>query len=54
MKTPQIVLIALYSLSLGISMAQHGKPRENYNAWTSLFAAAIEIGILWWGGFFNG
>jgi len=53
MKTPQIVLIALYSLSLGISMAKHGKPREPYNFWTSFLAVIIEVAILWWGGFWR-
>ncbi len=54
MGTPQVIFLCLCAMSVGISMAKHGERRENYNAWTSLFAAAIEIGILWWGGFFNG
>ena len=53
MKAPQIVLIVLYSLSLGISMSKHGKPREPYNFWTSFLAVIIEVAILWWGGFWR-
>jgi len=51
----QIGVVVLLSLSVGISMAQHGKPKTGKESvWTSLIAAAIWIGLLNWGGFFNG
>lgn len=41
-------------LGLGIYMARHGKPREDfYNVWYALAGAAINGGILYAGGFFN-
>lgn len=50
----QITMIVLLALSLGISLAQHGKPKQgNESFWRSLIGCAINIGILWWGGFWN-
>lgn len=54
MKAPQITLIALYCLSLGITMSRHGQERvEKPNFFISLISAGIQIGILIWGGFFS-
>lgn len=51
---PQLLFIALYSIGLGISFAEHGKPKTgNHNAWASLIAAAIVVTLLYLGGFFN-
>jgi hypothetical protein len=51
---PQVVVIVLYSLSLGMSFMQHGKPKTGkYDAWGTLFATIIMILILNWGGFFK-
>lgn len=54
MGAPQIILIIIYVFGLGISLAQHGEiktKRENF--WISLFAVAIQIALLIWGGFFS-
>jgi len=52
---PQIIVLVLIVLSLGINMAQHGTPKTGKNSfWVSLVSAAITLGLLWWGGFFNG
>jgi hypothetical protein len=49
-----VVLFMLWSLGLGMAIAKHGQPRrENYNAWITLLAILIEVGILWWAGLFN-
>lgn len=54
MKAPQITLIILFALSLGITLSKHGQEREDkYNFFTSLISVGIEIGILIWGGFFS-
>ncbi|UWG96827.1 hypothetical protein LPY66_18410 [Dehalobacter sp. DCM] len=53
MGTPQIIYIVLIALSLGINIAEHGKPRSNNNAWYAVISAAITTGILIWGGFFS-
>ena len=54
MKAPQIIIIALFALSLGANLMVHGQPKTGkYNFWTALLAAAIKIAVLWWGGFFG-
>ena len=53
MHAPQITLIALFALGLGISLAQHGKPRKPMNAWDSVIGTAATVAILWWGGFWS-
>lgn len=51
---PQITWLALSLLGLGIYLARHGKPREDfYNFWLGLFATLLNAGILYAGGFFN-
>lgn len=52
MNTPQLILIALFSVSLGMSAAKHGEPKTGKeNAWASLVAMAIQVALLYWGGF---
>ena len=54
MKAPQILTIVLFAMSLGLSLARHGKPKKGKeNFWAALIAAAMEIGLLIWGGFFS-
>lgn len=54
MHAPQIVWIALIAASLGIGLAKHGEPREDYNFFIALISAVVETAILIWGGFFGG
>lgn len=52
MRAPQIIVIVLFALSLGASMASHGKPsRENFV--NSLIGALIMMSLLYWGGFWS-
>lgn len=54
MGAPQTIMIALFAISLGISLAKHGQYREDkYNFYYSLIAMIIEVSILYWGGFFK-
>ncbi|WP_158644416.1 hypothetical protein [Clostridium ihumii] len=54
MGIPQIIIIVLLCLSLGMSLAKHGEERtDKYNFLTSLVATGIEVAILIWGGFFS-
>ncbi len=54
MGVPQICYIVIIALGLGITLAKHGEPKEDkYNFFTSLIAAAIQIGLLILGGFFK-
>lgn len=54
MHIAKIILLILYVLSIGVSLAKHGEPKiGQYNFWTALIGAAIELELLWWGGFFG-
>jgi hypothetical protein len=54
MGVPQIILIVLFAMSFTISLCKHGEPKTGFeSAWISLFAIAIHVGLLWWGGFFS-
>jgi len=51
---PQIIVLCLLAMSLGISLVKDGEPKnENYSVWTSLLSAVILLGLLFWGGFFG-
>lgn len=52
---PQIIFLALICMSVGMHLAKNGEQRDGeYNFGLALICAAIEIGLLWWGGFFTG
>jgi hypothetical protein len=54
MHTPQILLIMLFTLDAGITLAHHGKPKEGkHNIVMTLIGTAIHVAILYWGGFFG-
>lgn len=54
MGIPQIIMIIVIGLNLGINLAKNGEPRDgDYSFGIALIGAAIEVGILYWGGFFQ-
>lgn len=54
MHWPQIIMIAIYGLSLGYSLANDGKPRSGKTSFlSSVFWAAFGLYILYSGGFFQ-
>jgi len=52
---PQIILIALMAMGLGMHIVKHGEERKytEYNWIAFLLSRIIWIALLWWGGFFN-
>lgn len=50
---PQIIMIVLIISSIVISIVNHGKEREPYNAYSVLIGAVFEVALLYWGGFFG-
>ena len=54
MGAPQIIVIIIYAMAIGIEATRHGQPKEgNHNVLTTLISVAINVAILWWGGFFG-
>ena len=54
MNAPQITIIVLYAMQIGIALVKHGEPRkEKYSVWTTMLGTLIGVAILWWGGFWN-
>lgn len=54
MNWPQVFMIGMFSMALGIHITKHGEPkRENYNAWVMIAAIAIKATILYFGGFWE-
>ncbi len=50
---PQLTLIILIAMGLGISIIQHGKAKDGtHNAWVEFAAQALTIWLLYEGGFF--
>jgi hypothetical protein len=50
---PQITMIVLIGMEVGLHMANHGKPRDSYNIWLKLIDAAVLVWLLRAGGFFG-
>ena len=52
MEWPQITWIVLNTMAFGVILANHGKPRDPHNAGWALVTLAIEVTLLYFGGFF--
>lgn len=51
---PQITIIALSAIGVGINAAKHGQPREGkHSLWIALGVVAAEMYVLSAGGFFS-
>lgn len=50
---PQITMIALMSVSIGINLVKHGERRPDYNVWHALMGTSISCWLLYAGGFFR-
>lgn len=51
---PQMIYLALVLIGVGVSMAQHGKPKTgNHHLGASIIGYGIVMGLLYWGGFFS-
>lgn len=52
---PQWAMMALVAFCAAFTLAKHGelRPQRKYNFWSDLLGSAIQIAILWAGGFFR-
>jgi hypothetical protein len=53
MGAPQIIMIAMTAMAVGISLVKQGEPKGDYGIIDWLIGPALQIGILYWGGFFG-
>lgn len=54
MGVPEIILLFFIAAGVGMHMARDGEPRrDRWNGGTALIAGAINVGLLYWGGFFS-
>ena len=54
MHAPQIIVLVLYSITIGIEMAQHGETYvTKHNVFITMIGVVMMLGLLWWGGFFS-
>jgi hypothetical protein len=53
MRAPQVILLFLYSLALGFTIARHGTPKGDHNLWAEIIAIVVNLSLLYWGGFFG-
>ena len=51
---PQGILLFLAIISLSEKVYKHGQEREPYHGGIGVLDFLFLIGLLWWGGFFNG
>lgn len=50
----QIIFTVWLILGLGCYLAKHGEPREgHYSFWTALVSTAIQVVLLYFGGFYG-
>ena len=54
MKTPQIIIITLLAMGVGIDLVKHGEPKTgSHNVWITIADAVLTLSLLKWGGFFG-
>lgn len=54
MGVPQIIMTIMFTINLAVSLVLHGEIKEEkVNFFAVLITSAIEVGILYWGGFFG-
>jgi len=50
---PQITLLILMALGVGLASAKHGEPQPRYNAGVTIISTIILGVLLWFGGFWG-
>jgi hypothetical protein len=54
MKAPQIIVIVLFAMSVGIDLVRDGEPKTgSHSVWITIADAVLTLGLLKWGGFFG-
>lgn len=54
MHIPQVLVLMLLALDIGVTLAKHDQPRtDKYNVFVTAFGHVILVALLIWGGFFD-
>lgn len=53
MGAAQIIMIVLFAIGLGVAIAKQGQPKGNYSIGENIIGIAINVALLWWGGFWG-
>jgi len=54
MGVPQILVIVLMALGVGVSLAKYGQQKtDKHDIWDVLIGPSIIAGLLYWGGFWG-
>ena len=53
MGAPQIIFIVLIAMAGTVSAMKHGKPQSDHSFPIWFVSVAIQIGLMYWGGFFG-
>ena len=54
MGIPQIIVLVIYMIALGMSLGDDGKVKmKKESFWLSLVSVGTILALLWWGGFFG-
>lgn len=50
---PQLIYLFFGTLNLGLSIAMHGRPQKDHDAWATVIAMLMGQSLLYWGGFYD-
>ena len=51
--TPQIVMLVIMVLEIGLALGKHGEPRTPHNVGWVVVSMGVLSTVLWWGGFWE-
>lgn len=50
---PQLIMLGLMCIGLGVGLSKHGEAQARHNIVIDLISVAVQLGLLYWGGFFD-
>ena len=53
MGAAQIIMIVIFAIGFATTTAKHGQPKGNYSIGEYIVGIAINVALLWWGGFWG-
>lgn len=53
MEAPQLIVLLMSAMAWGIVLVKNGESQGEYNIFNHTLGLAIQLGLLYWGGFFS-